>query len=351
MPRKRRLVIALLIVALVVAPAIVMVVVTWLATGQLQGAATWASIPAIAGMAAVAAEGRRYAVITAFVMGFMAPLTIVAGLSPVAGAGLMALLCITVGRLSRFGLHRSGLLVPVMMAWPLIDPPVWAPQTVVDRLDTPYLLWMSVIFFVGGLVPALVGPLALRKRHFPPPQPHSRSEAVPYTIMITVLVTVSTFYVLDNPKLYGGAFLIAAILVLAPIGTAQTLRPTILRVLGTLLGSVVLVAIVSKAGSLWLIYLIGVVMIVIALMARLGPHDWVYYVFMMPASACLNATTLTQVGQLGEQRVVDNIVGGLMVLVASAIAIGYSHWASSRGHAQDEDTEAPSLASVGAQAP
>ena len=171
-------------------------------------------------------------------MAFVAPLSIVAGLSPVAGAALMALMTMTVGRLSRVGLHRVAILVPVMLAWPLINPPTWGGASTVDRLDTPYLLWMAAFFFIGGLFPALVGPAIMRKRALPPPQPHARDEAVLYTIMITVLVTVSTFYVLASPTMFGGAFLIAAILVLAPIGRAQTLKPTIVRIVATVAGSV-----------------------------------------------------------------------------------------------------------------
>jgi hypothetical protein len=341
MPMKRRTMIALIIVGLTLAPALLMVLVTYLGTGEVQAAATWASLPAIAGMAAVASGGRRFAVIAAIVMGFLAPVTIVAGESPVSGAALMAILCMVVGRLTRAGLQKSALLVPIMMAWPLIDPPAWSGMTTLDRTDTTYLLWMAAIFAVGGLVPALVGPLLLRKRALPTPQPHAQGEAVTYTVTITILVTAVTYYVLDNPALYGGAFLIAAILVLAPIGRAHTLRPTILRVLGTLAGSVIVIAIVSQVSSLALIYLIGLVLIVIALIARFGPRgSWVYYVFMMPASACLNATSIAEVGQLGRQRVVDNVIGGVLVLLATAAAIGYASWAERRGHAVDDDPEA-----------
>jgi hypothetical protein len=161
--------------------------------------------------------------------------------------------------------------------------------------------------------------------------------------MITVLVTVSTFVVLNSTSFYGGAFLIAAILVLAPIGQAHTLRPTVLRVAGTLLGSVFLVLVVARVDSLVLIYLIGLVFIVIALIARMGPRGWLYYVFMVPATACLNATTLMQVGQLGKQRIVDNVVGGALVLVATALAIGYSSWAGRRGRTESADPEAAAL--------
>jgi len=150
---------------------------------------------------------------------------------------------------------------------------------------------------------------------------------------------VSTFYVLDNPKMIGGAFLIAVILVMAPIGTADTIKPTILRVLGTVLGSLLVIALVSQVHSLGLVYLIGLIVLLIAVFARLSGLAWVYYVFMVPATACLNSTTLTQVGELGKQRVVDNVVGGILVIIATVIVIAFSSWSARRGHASDSDHE------------
>ena len=346
MPMKKRLTLALVIVVITVAPAVIMLGVTYAATGEVQAAATWASIPAVAGLAAAAAGGQRFAIIVAIVMALLAPLSIVAGSSPVSGAALMALLAIEVGRLSRFGLHKSAMLVPVMLSWALINPPTWAGQTTVDRFDQPYLLWMTAIFFVGALFPAIVVPFLMRKRPTPQLQAYSRSDAMPYTVIITLLVTVATYVVLDNPRFYGGAFLIAAIFILAPIGGAQTLRPTILRILGTLIGSVLLIAMVSQVDSLTAIYLLGVAFIVIALVARFGRYGWIYYIFMMPATAALNATTVAQVSQLGEQRLGDNIVGGILVLLATAVAIGYSSWAQRHGHASDDDQEAQGVAAA-----
>jgi len=160
---------------------------------------------------------------------------------------------------------------------------------------------------------------------------------------------VATFYVLANPRMIGGAFLIAVILVMAPIGTTATLQPTIFRALGTILGSVFVVAIVSQVDSLALVYLIGLAFILVALFARLSGLAWVYYVFMVPTTASLNATTLAQVGELGRQRVIDNVVGGVLVIVAAAVAVGYSQWASGRG-APDGDPEVERSAQAFARA-
>ncbi len=350
MPIKRRLTLVAAVVMLTLLPALVMVLIAWAATGKAQGAATWASIPAIVGIAAALSAGRRYAIVVAMVMGFLAPVAIVAGISPVSGAALMAILCMTVGRLSRFGLQKSGLLVPVMLSWALIDPPAWNGAAAVNRLDNTYLLWMALIFFIGGLIPALLVPMLMRRRATPGHITHTQGEAVTYTVMITTLVTVSTYYVLDNPKMIGGAFLIAVIMVMAPIGTAQTISPTIFRLLGTIAGSLLVIALVSHVHSLGLVYLIGLVFLLIAVYARLSGQAWVYYVFMVPATACLNATTLNQVGELGKQRVIDNVVGGIAVIIATVLAIGYSHLAAGRGEASEIDHEVDHAVGAGTQA-
>lgn len=342
----RNLKLTMVVVVVVLIPAIIMVLVTWAATGTPQGAATWASLPAIATIAAAFAGGRGFAVRVAIVLAFLAPLSIVAGSSPVSGAALMAIMCLMVGRLARVGLHKSGLLVPVMMSWAVINPPAWSPATTVNRTDTEYLLWMTLIFFVGALMPALIVPWLMRKKKTPELATHTTQEVVVYTVLITVLVTVATYIVLDNPRFFGGAFLIASIMVMAPIGTAETLRPTIIRVVSTVAGSVLVVLMLSKVDSLGLIYLFGLLFLVVAMMSRLEGYAWLYFLFMVPATAALNATTLTQVGELSKQRVGDNIIGGIAVLAAAALAIGYSNWASRRGHADDADPEVAAVAAT-----
>ena len=340
----KHLKLTLIVVVLVLLPAIVMVLITWAVTGTPQSAAAWASIPAIVTIAAAFLAGRPFAIRVALVMALLAPVSIVAGMSPISGAALMGLFCLVVGRLSRVGLHTAGLLVPVMLAWSLIDPPTWSGATSVDRLNSDYLMWMTLIFFVGAIIPALIVPWLMRTKQPVAPATHTQSEAVVYTVMLTVLVTLATYYVLDNPKYFGGAFLIASIMVMAPIGTAKTLKPTIVRVVFTILGSVLVVVLLSRVDSLIVIYLFGLLFLIISLMARFGGLAWLYFLLMVPATAALNATTITQVGELSTQRVIDNIVGGVAVLIAAVLAIGYSNWASRHRQANDVDNEVIAIA-------
>jgi len=296
-----------------------------------ESAATWATGAGIAGVTALWVGSVEMAVLTSFVMALLTPVAIVAGSSSIGGAALMAMMCLTVGRMSRFGLHRATLLVPVFMAWMLIDPPFWGPQHTVDRTDNVYLAWMAVIFLVGALVPVAVLPFALKKVHLPTPMQHSRRESLPYTVTITVLASVSTFWVLEHPKQVAGAWLIATILVLSQVGDVGTVRRTVGRVLGTILGTLVVAVIVARVESLALIYVIGVVFAVAALTAKFSPHYWIYMALITPTVVCLNASSSTEVKNLGEQRMADTLVGAALVLIAAAMTIGYSRWASHRG--------------------
>lgn len=326
----RRTLIAVGLVLVLLVPALIMAVVVTIGTGRTEPAATWAAMPAIAGIAAVVGGGVELGVTVAIVMSLLAPLSVVAGATPITGAALMALMCLMVGRLSRFGLHRATMLVPILIAWPLIAPPPWAGQQA-DRMNTTFLAWLAAIFFVGAIFPVLVLPFALRHRARPALAEHSRAEAIPYTAMITVLTAVGTAVVLAHPRQSAGAFLVATILVLAPLGDVGAgLKPTLQRVVGTVLGSLAVIVIVAEVQSLALVYAIGLLFGVAAVVSKLSSRPIVYYVLMVPTAACLNAYTTSQVGEIGEQRVVDNLVGAALVLLAMALSLGFARWQGRR---------------------
>lgn len=362
----RRVGIALALVGIMVLPSIVLFVIT------KQPSATYASMGALIGIIAVVAGGVRIGVITALVVALLAPLVIIAGLSPLTGAAVMALMTLTVGRLSTFGLHRAVMLVPIMMAWPLLTPTPWLPDGLVaevqqkltaagmtlseaiahaqsgagstssaasekisqalihQRMDTHYLSWVVVFFFVGTIVPVVILPFALRKMQRPTPVMHPRSETVPYTATITVLATAATYYFLDHPKLTAGSFLIATVLVLTQIGNEIKWKLTIERILGTLGGVLLLTVAMKIIGPVTYtkilgipmpveIYLVGVVFGVLAVIAKFSPRQWIYYVLIAPAAAMLNAFTAAQATDLGDQRLVDNLAGAALVILAAAV--------------------------------
>lgn len=322
----RRLATAVAVLVLVAIAPLVMLGLTH------ESAALVSIMAGIAGAVAVGTGGLEVAILTVLVMALIAPVSIVAGATPIAGAALMALMCMMVGRLSRMGLHTSTLLVPVFIAWTIISPPPWGPDRILDRTDGDYLAWMLVFFLVGGFVPVLALVYPLRRLNLPTPKPHPRRESVPYTVTITVLASVSTLLVLQHPRYFAGAWLITTIIVLVQPGDTGTVRRTLQRVAGTLLGSLIVGVVVVGADSLAVVYVIGLVFAAAAIVARFGPHYWLYMALITPTAVCLNAYSAAQVSALGVQRAADTVVGAVLVLLAAGITIGYSHLEQSRGH-------------------
>lgn len=103
----------------------------------------------------------------------------------------------------------------------------------------------------------------------------------------------------------------------------------------------------SVATSLTAAYVAGLLFGVAAVAAKFSPRSRISYALMVPTTACLPAFAMPQVEQLSEQRVIDNLVGGALVFVASAAAIGYLHWEAGRGNVtMDESVITGSIAQV-----
>lgn len=379
----RRSLIALALLTMMVVPMVVLLVVTG------QPATTYSVMGTLIGIVAVMAGGLRIGLITVIVAALLAPLAIVAGLSPLTGAALMAIMTLVVGRMSLFGLHKAVLLVPIFLAWPMLAPTPWLPLDLLDRVnalmarhgmtladalnhahheahpattgaatgplkriignalmeqrfDTHYLTWVLVVFLIGGLVPVIILPFALRKVHLPKPKTHPRAEALPYTITITVLTAVATYWFLDHPKQTAGSFLIATILVLTQVDGDIEWRLTIQRVLGTLAGVVAFVAVTSALGATTYtevvglpfplrMYAVGLIFGVFAIIAKFGKRQWIYYILIVPCATSLNAFTFKQAADIGEQRLVDNLVGAALVIAAMLITLGASRLAAKHG--------------------
>lgn len=369
----RRTVLALAATALLVVPSAVLFVAT------RQPAATYAAMGTLIGAMAVLAGGLRIGVLTSVAVGLLAPLSVVAGLSPVTGAALMALMTLIVGRLSTFGLHRSVMLVPMLLAWPMLSPVPWLPTAALtrindllgrfdlsladaldrataragsrspgsapsalsdallrQRIDSTYLAWIALFFFVGSILPVVLLPLIRRRSTSGnggrTPTSHPRSETVPYTVTITVLSAAATFYFLEHPKLTSGSFLIATILVLTQVGNDVQWRLTVQRVLGTVGGVGLLAAVMALVGTVTYtevrgvpvplgLYGLGVAFGVVAIIAKFSPRQWIYYALITPAAALLNAYTTAQAGDLGRQRLVDNLVGAALVVAAALVTL------------------------------
>ena len=72
------------------------------------------------------------------------------------------------------------------------------------------------------------------------------------------------------------------------------------------------------------LYLVGVVFGTAAVITKFSPRSWIYFVLITPATALLNAYTTSQVAQFGRARLIDNLVGALLVVLAALVTLGAS---------------------------
>ena len=89
------------------------------------------------------------------------------------------------------------------------------------------------------------------------------------------------------------------------------------------------------------LYLIGIVFGLVAVIAKFSVRQWPYYVLMTPTTALLNAYTTSQVTSLGKQRLGDNLVGAVLVILAALITMGMSRLLGKQGNAPEAAVAPP----------
>ena len=222
--RVRRTVLACVAILVLCVPFVVFALIN-----HEVAASSWAALAGLTALVNYVLGGRAVAYLTVGLLTALTPIALVVGAVPVAGAGLMAIMCGGVGVSAAWGLHRGMMLVPLFLACVMIAPPVWG-SVPVDRNATDYLVWSMVIWGGGALWAALVFPPLLRKMKPIPREPNSRGDTIAYTATITVLCTLSTLAVLIWQPGSNGAWLIVTLLVITQVGQVDTLKSTTTRV-------------------------------------------------------------------------------------------------------------------------
>ena len=162
------------------------------------------------------------------------------GAVPVAGAGLMAIMCFGVGLSAALGLHRGMLLIPMYLVFMIIAPPPWGGHTAVDRTATSYLLWNMLFLGGGALWAALVFPPLLRKQKLPPrvrnrgPGRHRGLHGHDHCAVHGEHPGVLIWWPGSN-----GAWLVVTVLAVTQLGSDATVKRTRDRIAGTVVGAVI----------------------------------------------------------------------------------------------------------------
>jgi len=182
-------------------------------------------------------------------------------------------------------------------------------------------------FLCGGALWAnLVFPRLLRNRPPSRAPASGRSDILVYTVIITVLCTLSTLGVLLWRPGSQGAWLVVTLLVVTEVGHHDTLDRAGRRVTGTVAGAAIAAVVASVATSEALILTIGFVLAVIAGVVRQGPRYGLYMAFMTPTVVLFSSSSIAAVAHTDRQRLVFTVVGAALVLLASGIAVGWARY-------------------------
>lgn len=316
-----RLITVIVAVVILVLPGIVAAIV-W-----TPEAASPLILGGIVGATSVMSAGQRWALLEVFLLLLAAPVAIVAGQVPTAGAAFMALLCLGAGVTALWGMHGSFTMIPLVLAYPMIHPPALG-GLAIDRNASAYVLALSLLMFAGALWMAVIVPILARHRSLPPLQPASRQDTLTYTVIITVLCAVNTFGVLTLNPSSQGAWLILTLIAVTQLGPMKSVRKTVYRVIGTIIGTALAAGVAAAVPGGGLQLVVAMVCLVVAVYFR-ATYYWVYVTFLTPTVVLLSASG--DVTATGESRVMYTVIAASQVLLASAIVLAYQHRRSQGG--------------------
>jgi uncharacterized membrane protein YccC len=189
-------------------------------------------------------------------------------------------------------------------------------------------LWSLLFWSGGGLWAALVFPPVLRKQKLPPrPEPWARVDVVAYTITITVLCTACTLGVLIWQPGSNGAWLVVTVLAVTQAGGDASMKRTLARIAGTVVGVVIAGLVASVSGSQAVLLGVGLILLVIMVVIELGPHSYfLHTVLVTPIVVLFSSTSIADVATTDAQRLEFTLIAGALILLASGIAVGWAHY-------------------------
>lgn len=267
--------------------------------------------------------GIRLATAASFTVILATPIALVSGLNPLSGAALMAVACLGAGVSAGWGLQRGLSMLPMAIAFLLISPPVIDGQPA-DPTSNSYLLAVMAVMAMAALFPLAVLPLLLRGRSTPPPQRNSRADSIDYAIIIATLTALATGAVLMIDPGTNAFWLILTLLVIVQVGPQATVRKTLSRSGGTLLGGAIAASLVILLPNPTAIFILGVISLLLTLNFAGGQRYWLYTACLTPTIVFMSGDSAAETA--ARERVLYTLMAAALALLAFAIARLAHHW-------------------------
>lgn len=267
----------------------------------------------------------RLSAVLSLIAGGAAFMAVVADPYPVAGAVFMGLLAGGAALAARRGLHSPAMIVPLAISILITAPPTISGinSSIVTGLITGAVmggcgLWVTVVarLVLGSGAPSL------------PRHEHSRNVTIAYAATMALVVGVAAYMVLAVYPLDRGGWLILTLVVVLQPSTKDTIKKTLQRLGGTIVGLGIALVIALVELPAWADLLGSSILLYLALAARFVlrlPYG-VYVMCLTPAILLMNAKT-ADAFDLATKRLEFTAAGALIAIgVAFATKVIVIEW-------------------------
>lgn len=308
--------------ALTVVAVIIPIVAARWALGS--SAMTMLLFGALAGYMNTITGGRRVGAAAAVAFVLAAPIALVAGQDPIAGASVMTLACLLVGFAVYFKRYSgfSILLVGILFI-------VTSPSALADKFDggtvqEEYLLSVLVGTAICAFWPVLIVPALHGAKNVPRSMTNAWMDTTRYAVSLAILVGLTTFYAIEWGADSHGVWLPLTLLMVMQVQPGSTPYRSAHRVAGTIAGTIFVSVYVTVFHNPWAT---GVLLIAatLALIWLVGSHPYWRWVFAMTVLVVGGVSAGEPVLDASAERIVYTLIGSAIALAVYGLKIAVLH--------------------------
>jgi hypothetical protein len=262
--------------------------------------------------------GPRVGLMASGIFILMVPVALTVGSVPLAGACLIALVCVIVGASARWKRYGGLYEIPLGMIYLMTLPASAAAAMPGGPSLSGYLpVAMGVAAFatlwaVGGTQ------LLYHSKGFPITVHHTTGDSLRYLIVMTVLVSVSTLFVLAYAREHG-VWLVLTLFMVLQVDSSATRHRAVQRVAGTVVAALMAALVASVTTQEWVIGAILVLAFVGVLATISRPKDYPAFTFFITTVILLGTTPLDATVGASFDRLAYTLGGAALALAAMAI--------------------------------
>ena len=208
------------------------------------------------------------------------PVSVVSGSIPIAGACLMALASIGMGVSTKYRRFGGFYAVPLGMAFVMTIPPSVAHTFTGDPAKIHHLLVFVGATAAACLWSAIGTHFMVGSIDIPLTATIPKAESVRYTVVMTFLITIATWWVLSYGINDHGVWLILTLLIVLQVDRQTSRHKIVQRTGGTVVGALVAAALTGFGEPQWFVTSMLVLMLV-GMAATVGREPYALFVFFL----------------------------------------------------------------------